>query len=98
MMKNPFRKRRASFRNEEEQELFLSSLREKDQNRDEYISLHKAISRLDIKSRQVISLYYFKDFSTKELSELLDIPEGTVKSRLFKAREEIRKELQNSET
>lgn len=94
MMKNPFRKKRTSFKSEEDQELFLSSICEKDEMRDEYISLHKAIGNLDTNSRQVITLYYFRDFTTRELSELLGVPEGTVKSRLFKAREEIRKEMQ----
>ncbi len=93
MMKNPFRKRRATFRNEEEEEQFLASFCKDDDRRDEILSLHRAINRLDVKSRQVITLYYFRDFSTHELSELLSIPEGTVKSRLHKAREEIRKEM-----
>lgn len=94
MMKNPFRRKRATFKSEEEQELFLSSLSEDNTKRDEYLCLHRAIGKLSTKSRQVITLYYFKDFTTKELSQLLEIPEGTVKSRLYKAREEIRKEMQ----
>ncbi len=93
MMKNPFRCRVIPFESEKELEQKLSTLADKAEDLDEYIALHKAINQLPLQKRQVIALYYFKDLSIKELSEILEVPEGTVKSRLTGAREKIRKEL-----
>ena len=41
-------------------------------------------------SRAVLSLYYFEQLSISEISVVLNIPQGTVKSRLFKARGELK--------
>ncbi|HWI47139.1 MAG TPA: RNA polymerase sigma factor [Rummeliibacillus sp.] len=41
-----------------------------------------AIRKLPSKNREVVILYYFEDFSLKEISEILSIPLGTCKSRL----------------
>lgn len=95
MVKSPFRKRIHQFNTTEDLELSLNSIPDKAIPRDEFISLHCAVSKLSLDKRQVIALYYFKDYSTKEVAEILNIPEGTVKSRLSSAREQIRKELLN---
>ena len=42
-------------------------------------------------SRVVLSLYYFEQLSVGEISEVLQIPPGTVKSRLFQARAELKR-------
>ncbi|HID95834.1 MAG TPA: RNA polymerase sigma factor [Candidatus Latescibacteria bacterium] len=41
--------------------------------------------------RAVITLYHFKGFTYKELSEILDLPVGTIKTHLYRARELLRK-------
>ena len=41
----------------------------------------------------IVILYYFEDFSVKEISKIIKIPEGTVKSRLSRARKELEKAL-----
>jgi RNA polymerase sigma-70 factor (ECF subfamily) len=38
---------------------------------------------------QVVILYYYEGFTTKEISKILHIPEGTVKSRLSRARNKL---------
>ena len=81
----------------EEQERFLSSIPCEDGDRDEYLSLHSAVRQLKPPLREAIVLYYFRDYSVAELSEILKIPEGTVKSRLSAARAELRKELKDDE-
>jgi RNA polymerase sigma-70 factor (ECF subfamily) len=43
--------------------------------------------------KDVIILYYYKEFNTVEISKILDIPEGTVRSRLHKAREVLRNKI-----
>jgi len=40
-----------------------------------------------------VVLYYFEEFSVKEISKIIKIPEGTVKSRLSRARKELEKAL-----
>jgi RNA polymerase sigma-70 factor, ECF subfamily len=40
--------------------------------------------------RVVLSLYYFEELSISEISEVLKIPAGTVKSRLYNARNELK--------
>lgn len=93
MLRNPFRKYRLNFNSNEEMEQLLRSIPDADDKRDDYIALHTAIKKLDPKKRQVIALYYFGDFTIAELSQILGIPEGTVKSRLCSAKEQLRKEL-----
>lgn len=95
MVKSPFRKRIFHFETTEDLERTLNSIPETVASHDEFMCLHAAISKLNLEKRQVIALYYFKDYSLKEVAEILNLPEGTVKSRLSSAREQIRKELNN---
>ncbi|MDE5909196.1 MAG: RNA polymerase sigma factor [Lachnospiraceae bacterium] len=44
--------------------------------------------------KEVILLYYFEAFRVKEIAEILAISEGTVKSRLSRARQELKKALE----
>lgn len=52
-----------------------------------------AIGRLDEKYRLILSLRYFQDLSINDIAQILDCPEGTVKSRLNYALIKLRKEL-----
>ncbi|MBN1903022.1 RNA polymerase sigma factor [Candidatus Sumerlaeota bacterium] len=49
-------------------------------------SLADAMKRLPGKDRTILSLKYEEDFEISEIAAILDIPEGTVKSRLYLAR------------
>ncbi len=49
-----------------------------------------AIARLKMDYRLVIVLKHFHDFSYQEMSDVLQIPEKTVKSRLFTARQQLK--------
>jgi len=51
-------------------------------NKQEYGRLLKAMDSLDTKHRSVLVLRYFNDLSYQEIAETLEIPLGTVKSRL----------------
>lgn len=57
--------------------------------------LWKAIDRLDDRYRIPLLLYYMEELSIAEIAGLLAIPEGTVKSRLHKARKLLEKELED---
>ena len=55
--------------------------------------LYEAINRLEFKQRTTIVLFYLQDFSLIEISEIMECPVGTVKSRLHYARENLRREF-----
>jgi RNA polymerase sigma-70 factor (ECF subfamily) len=57
--------------------------------------LRKVVSKLDDKTRVLIELLYFKDYTQREVSDALDIPLGTVKSRSRKAIQVLRQVLGN---
>ncbi len=60
--------------------------------------LLKAIHELPIHQQQVIQLFYVHDYSLKEVSEIIQISEGTAKSRLYHAREKIKTILKTLNT
>ena len=60
---------------------------------DEWSQVRKAIASLPLPQRMVVVLYYLNDLSLQEISEILDVPIGTVKSRLHYGRESLRKHL-----
>ncbi len=49
----------------------------------------ETINSISEKYRLVLVLYYIEDFSTKDISDMLDMPEGTVRSRLARGREQL---------
>ena len=62
----------------------------------EEVEVRTAVEALPLKVRQVIILYYSEQFTTKEISEILKIPKGTVLSRLDKGRKLLRLELEHN--
>ena len=58
-------------------------------------SIEEAIASLPNKYREVIVYRHKDDKSYDEIAELLDIPVGTVKARIFRARELLKKKLKN---
>ena len=52
---------------------------------------------LSEEQKLVIILFYYDDYSLKDISKILDIPEGTVKSRLSKARDILKEKLEKEE-
>lgn len=49
----------------------------------------EALNSLSENFRLVVMLYYIEGFKTSEISQILDIPEGTVRSRLARGREQL---------
>ena len=56
--------------------------------------LHGQIAALPAKYRLVITLFYLQEFSYQEIAQVLDLPLGTVKTHLFRARERLKRQLQ----
>jgi RNA polymerase sigma factor (sigma-70 family) len=57
-------------------------------------ALEHAFRRLDPVQRSLIVLYYYLDLPLAEVAEALNLPVGTAKSRLFRARETLRAALE----
>lgn len=57
------------------------------------VELIEAILKMPIKEREVLILYYYKDFSVKEISHLLGLNESTIRSRMMRARNKLKREL-----
>lgn len=57
--------------------------------------IYQEIENLSPIYRSIINLRYLEEFSLKEISEILDIPLGTVKTRIHRGREMLRKKLRN---
>src|SRR5262249_29658579 len=53
-------------------------------------ALHKALEKLPPHHREILILHYLRDLSTQEVAAVLDCPPGTVKSRLYHARIQLR--------
>lgn len=60
---------------------------------DEWRQVQKAIAALPLTQRIVVALYYLNDLSLQEIANILDVPVGTVKSRLFYGRLALKKNL-----
>jgi RNA polymerase sigma-70 factor (ECF subfamily) len=54
------------------------------------MDIKELLGKLDIRKRMVVSLYYFEQLSVSEISQALNIPVGTIKSRLAAARNELK--------
>ena len=57
--------------------------------------IHQEISELPPKYRSIIMLRYLEEFSLQEISDIMDIPLGTVKTRIHRGREALRKRLRH---
>ena len=68
----------------------LSDYLEKEQR----LMVRKAVSRLDEKYRIPVLLYYMEEMSIAEVAAVMQIPQGTVKSRLDTARKRLESELE----
>ena len=60
---------------------------------DESQWIQRALAKLSLSQRVVVVLYYINDLSLHEIAEILDIPEGTVKSRLHYGRQALKQHL-----
>ncbi|MBQ8519359.1 MAG: sigma-70 family RNA polymerase sigma factor [Agathobacter sp.] len=62
----------------------------------EQSDLYEAVMHLPAKYRIVVHLYYFEDYSTKEIAEILKIKETTVQTQLMRARGKLKEMLKEA--
>lgn len=56
-------------------------------NQQKVLMMRDVVSKLKPRYRNLVELRYFKEYSYEEISKELDLPIGTVKAQLFRARE-----------
>lgn len=57
------------------------------------IDFFNCINFLNIEERTIVSMYYSEEYTTKEMSKILKMSENTIKSKLLRAKNKIRKKL-----
>ncbi len=80
-----------TFSSTEEKDAALESVPSPPQT--DYGVLHEAVDRLPERLRLAVVLFYFRDMDLKSAARALDIPEGTIKSRLNKAKKLLKEAL-----
>ena len=75
---------------QEENESPETRLLQKEENE----SVRLAVNRLSDKHKLVVLLFYMEDLSTSQIAEILNIPQGTVLSRLHQARKRLQHDLE----
>ena len=60
-------------------------------------SLEWVLNKIDKDLKEIVILYYYDQLSIEQVGKILDIPQGTVKSRLSRAREQIKKIIKKEE-
>ncbi len=60
---------------------------------EEVTQILNAVMSLKIQFREVILLYYYEEYTIPEISQILNTPEGTVKTRLMRAKDKLKKIL-----
>lgn len=61
-------------------------------------ALHAALAQLPEDRKVLLSLFYLEQLSVDQIAIALDLPAGTVKSRLFYSRRKLREVLEDSTT
>jgi len=60
-------------------------------------SLEWVLNQIDKDLKEIVVLYYYDELSVTEIANILEIPQGTVKSRLSRARTQIGKIMEKEE-
>lgn len=62
--------------------------------KEEHQLLMRALRRIPLEFQIVVELYYWEGLRTPDLARILDVPQGTVRSRLTRAREHLAKRIE----
>lgn len=62
----------------------------------EHSELYEAVLKLPAKYRSVVHLYYYEDYSVKEIADILHLRETTVQTQLMRARKKLKMMLKEA--
>lgn len=57
--------------------------------------IHAALDQLSLNDREALTLFFLEELTIREISDVLESPEGTIKSRLHFAKRRLRKILES---
>ncbi len=69
---------------------------ENEEEPEEFFNLQKLLETLPSVQKTILTLFYLEEQSVKQISDILQMPQGTVKSRIFYAREKLKKVINNN--
>jgi len=58
-------------------------------------ALESGLATLPLRERETLALFYLRELSIEQIAALLEVPAGTIKSRLFRARGLLREEFKS---
>lgn len=62
----------------------------------EHSELFYAVQKLPVRYREVVHLYYYEEYSVREIAALLKISETAIQTRLLRARKKLRQQLKEA--
>jgi RNA polymerase sigma factor (sigma-70 family) len=62
---------------------------------EDFDRMERELAQLPVTEREVLTLFYLRELSLAEVAEVTHVPVGTVKSRLFRARQQLRAALES---
>ena len=60
--------------------------------------VHFGLSRLSLPHREALTLHFLDDLSVEEIAELVELSQGTIKSRLYYAKKALRAVIEQEES
>jgi RNA polymerase sigma-70 factor (ECF subfamily) len=63
---------------------------------EDFATLESGLANLPIVERETLTLFYLRELSLEEIAGLVSVPVGTVKSRLFRARQMLRRAMEGA--
>jgi RNA polymerase sigma-70 factor (ECF subfamily) len=84
-----FRKNKQTYEYFDEQHGVSDDLPEKMEQKRKMEKIEKALAKMPPLERELIILFHKEEYSYKEISEILDLPITTIKTRLYRARRKL---------
>lgn len=81
------------FSSSEEKDMFINQVPAAED--EDFREVREAVDRLPYKFREAVILFYFEDKDIRRTAEIMEIPVGTAKTRLMKARKLLKEVLQD---
>lgn len=87
LWRSPWKKRTVSFEQILREPIFITPRKS---------NLYCAVQELPVKYRQIVHLYYFEDYSVREIADIMKLSETAVQTRLFRARQKLKDYLKET--